>query len=224
MCKKHLEYVTRTAQCPPSPVKCALILSFTADVFKKYLKCERFKEWLHYHYVAWYHRHIPGFQVCVASERSGKGECWRRPRCGFSSCSFCVPLPPWGRSIWGCSQYQAGPAAASDWRQKLCWDGNDSGCRGGMPQPFPALRRHPARPTAAAQETWRGSGSGGGSWEGRGEKNVNESKMLYERFEKRMYKYGSQNQESKSEMLLLLSFSCFSIMLANCHDLTGIHP
>lgn len=109
------------------------------------------------------HRHIPGFQVWQV--RGGAGRCWRRPHCGFNSCSFCVPLPLSGRSIWGCWQCQAGPAAASGWPQRWCWDGSDSGCRVGMPRPFPAPRRHPAHPTAAALETWHDSGSGGGSWE-----------------------------------------------------------
>ena len=92
--------------------------------------------------------------------------------CDFSSCSFCVPRPPSGRSIWGCSQCRAGPAAASGWPRRWCWDGSDSGCRCGTPRPSPAPGRRPARPTAAAPGTWRGCGSGGESCR-RGERTKN---------------------------------------------------
>lgn len=108
------------------------------------------------------HRHIPGFPGVAGESGGGRGRA-----CGFSSCSFCVPLPPWGRSIWGCLQCQAGPAAASGSPRRWCSGGSGSGCRDGMPRPFPAPGRRPVPPTAAAPETWRGSGSEGGSWEGR---------------------------------------------------------
>lgn len=149
---------------------------------------KRFKEWLRYHYVAWYHRHIPGFQVWQVRQEGGGGREWGSAGGGlavwgfFSSCSFCVPRPPWGRSIWGCSQCRAGPAAASGWPRRWCWDGSDSGCRCGTPRPSPAPGRRPARPTAAAPGTWRGCGSGGGSCGGERTKTLSATDtLLYER-------------------------------------------
>lgn len=166
---------TRAARLS-SPVKCALILPSTAVLFKKI--SEMWKG-LKNDCVITMSLGITGiFQAsrCGKWDRKGGGRDGGSAGGGlavwgfFSSCSFCVPRPPWGRSIWGCSQCRAGPAAASGWPRRWCWDGSDSGCRCGTPRPSPAPGRRPARPTAAAPGTWRGCGSGGVSCGGKGQK------------------------------------------------------
>lgn len=141
MCKKHLELCVRV----PSSELCFDSLKSSWHVWVQ--------QWLHYYYVACHHRHIPGW-----GEGAGGG---------FSSCSLCVPLPPWGRSTWGCWRCRAGPAAASGWPQRWCWDGNGSWCTGDTLQSFPAPGRRHAHPTAAALETWRGCDGGAESCRGK---------------------------------------------------------